>query len=94
MRLVKQCAALALLLAVAAMPAALAAERAAVTVYSGGVDFLPNVDWASARLVVSGNGITFARTIGRDWVERSYGRDDLARGMLAFLERIASEASA
>ena len=65
MRFVKKCVALTALLAVAAMPAALAAERADVAVHAGGVDLLPNVGYRSAKLTVSGNGITFSRVIGR-----------------------------
>lgn len=55
----------ALLVAALVLPGALAAEtpaqRAVATVYSGGVDFLPNVDFSRAVVTVSGNGISFSR---------------------------------
>lgn len=55
----------ALLVAALAFPGALGAEPqedlATATVYSGGVDFLPNVDYSRAVLTVSGNGSSFSR---------------------------------
>ncbi len=62
MKLTRSGVALATLLAAAALPSGLVAQGpdlASVAVYSGGVDFLPNVDYRGAVLTVSGNGQTY-----------------------------------
>ena len=68
MRLIKTGAVLTALMAAAMLSPALAADgpmqRASVAVYSGGVDFLPNVAHDGAVLTVSGNGQTWRYEVG------------------------------
>ena len=66
MKLINRGTVLTALLALAALPTALAAQRggaqdrAAVSVYAGGVDFRPSISYSQATLTVSGNGQTYS----------------------------------